>query len=293
MNYERACRTLNLHDGFTTSQLKRAYYKKCLQYHPDKNPDGEEEFKQVQCAYEFLRTSSRTFIVEDHSIFTYKDIFEKFINMSMKTTDVKDLLHQLVFSTSSIDWILEHSSEELVLELYSFLSKHQETIPIDIERVKRRVDEIKKTKRIYTLHPTLKELYTHQIYVLEHEKETYYIPLWHHELYFDDFIVYNEPSFEDISLSSTPSYTLPQDVNIDTDNDIHLTYIIPKENLFHREYITFDYQNIIHLQIPLSKCYIKSQQTYTFYHQGIPYINTHQVFNIKKKSNFYIHITIN
>ena len=56
MNYHKAVKRLNLSNHFTDKELKRAYYKQALRFHPDKNTviDTEEDFKNIKLAYEFL-----------------------------------------------------------------------------------------------------------------------------------------------------------------------------------------------------------------------------------------------
>ena len=43
----------------TPEEIKKAYRKLSLQYHPDKNPDGEETFKEIAEAYSILSDNEK------------------------------------------------------------------------------------------------------------------------------------------------------------------------------------------------------------------------------------------
>ena len=93
MNAERAYTILEARPGLTPSQLKKQYYKKALQCHPDKQGDPEE-FHQVQEAYEYL---------------------------SQQTDDVLPSLFQ-----SSIDYVLSTMDASMLLSLYVLLMDFKE-----------------------------------------------------------------------------------------------------------------------------------------------------------------------
>ncbi len=49
---------LEVNKNASAEEIKKAYRKKALQFHPDKNPgnaEAEEKFKEVQKAYEIIQ----------------------------------------------------------------------------------------------------------------------------------------------------------------------------------------------------------------------------------------------
>ncbi|KAI7887562.1 uncharacterized protein EV154DRAFT_567358 [Mucor mucedo] len=46
--------TLGVTEKASTSEIRKAYYKLAKNYHPDKNPNGTEKFKEISNAYEIL-----------------------------------------------------------------------------------------------------------------------------------------------------------------------------------------------------------------------------------------------
>lgn len=286
MNYNIACNILNLKSQFTYTELKKNYHILALQYHPDKNKDtnANEIFAQIIEAYNYLKDFCKKDDKNDKDNYsnniTYSKLIADFINIissnNSKLIDVfkNDCLEYSLSIINSLDYSILLLLSNYINIFYIIFNISQESLQTIIKTIKNRLQKT----NVYILNPTLENIKNNEIYCLEHEGETIYIPLWHREL------VYN-----DITIKCIPD--LPENIKIDDDNNVHYKLFIEIATIFNDSNIEIDFCDN-NYKIPIEKLYIKRYQTYRFEESGISQINTNNILDIDKKTDLIVHIFI-
>lgn len=212
MDQTRARHILGIDNNtyITPEVLKRQYRIKALRYHPDKNssPDANEQFRLVRDAYEYLSDNNSPM-----DNLSYVDLLKEFLNTK------SPILHIIISKLSqmcedkAVSFI--NSIDKLILmDIYKLLIANREILYIPdifIEEIRKiLITKTQGDERIL-LNPSLDDLWKDNIYKLVIDDRTYLVPLWHHELIYDN-------SGCDLYVKCNP--ILPDNLEIDEDNNV-------------------------------------------------------------------------
>ena len=298
MNRETAMSILEM-ETLNVATLKKQYRKLALQYHPDKNgnsADSTAQFKIIQESYEFLK---REIDVNGENVPADQDqpyFWNTNVDYSLLLQSFLEGLLREQGSGSFITAIKEivlNGCKKLPIEkdqamsVYQFLSKYKSILHISqetLDLVKEIVKEKFKDDQVYILNPCIDDLLESNIYKLVVDDSTYFVPLWHDEVYFD-----NTREKGDIIVICVPD--LPENMSIDEDGCLHIEQIIPFQvSLFDHPFLTISVgQNKIAL--PPILVQFKRIQTCFLPNYGISLIDENNLYNIEKKAGIYMKIT--
>jgi hypothetical protein len=154
--------------------------------------------------------------------------------------------------------------------------------PEIINKIDEIIAEKQKNDEVIILNPTIDDLFENNLYRLTVNSFTYIVPLWHHELVYDN-------SGNDIYVNCNP--VLEKRINIDNKNNLHVDI----------EYKIMDLwgKATVDVQIGSRKFQINPQllkltrtQTVILANQGISKINTNDIYNVSKRGDVYLNIQI-
>jgi hypothetical protein len=301
----------------TAEILKKQYHIKSLQHHPDKNGNTIEstiKFREINEAYLLLRP---VFTVEQRQSDVDADV-DVDVDVE-KELDYTDLLNSFITEFSNKKYInvlkeiitncsykmFEKMSKSYSMDIYNFLSKNKYILHITQE-ILTRVLEIIHNKEIQNIiiNPSIDDLFENNIYKLNYKNSLYLVPLWHHEVYFDDedsCVVDDDVSnfnadSNDVDGKICKEFVvtcfpvLPNNIIIDEDNNF-IVYldIVFEIDLLYKQNIYF-YLGKKEFCIPINELQMKQTQVYVLKKQGISKIKD-EIDNVEEKSDIIVTIT--
>jgi hypothetical protein len=309
MDIITACNILEIESttDFTIDQLKKKYHKMALQNHPDKNGNTQEstkKFQLIQEAYELLKQEICLFHEneagkresEDREMekeeeekngdsSTYLFLLQMFIDGLIRGTGpyhsiISSIVKNIVNGCKELSLkILDDADCNTCLFIYDFFIKYKSVLGIDddlLERLKETISN--KGMQLFIVNPSLNDLFSYNIYKLSIEEKSYFVPLWHHELYFDEGII----------VKCIPE--LPENIEIDEDNNIHIELRIPFTfSLLDSKVIPINL-GMHQVFVPINKLCLIKVQKYILKEQGISCINEKNMYDVETKSDIIVKI---
>jgi len=306
MDHKRALEILEIDiDNYANIDLeilKRRYHKLALRNHPDKNGNTLEsnmKFQLINEAYEFVKKEVDYLNIDQEpeikdtnkyeytyyvNLFLHEIINGKYTDLFVKI--VKDIVTS--YKTTLSSHLFEGLDKDAALNVYTFLSKYQGLFHLSANTMNQ-VREIVTNKfsnvNVYTVNPSLNDLFENKIYKLYVTDQLYLVPLWHNDLYFDSRV---EGEGEMIVLCEPE---LPVGVKIDEENNIHTELIICEKNVFNREpNIQIMIGNKL-FEIPKSSLFMKNEQIYRIKKQGISKIKD-DIYDVTDKADIIVKIRV-
>jgi hypothetical protein len=307
MNYNIAFETLEInmnelnYNDITLEYLKKQYHHLALKFHPDKNGntlESKEKFQKVNEAYHFLKRELHLFsdfIEKEEETFQnslYFTILKEFMK-SFFEGSYHDILSKVVndilTAGKKISFkIFDDIDKDTTLNIYLFLSNNrsvlhlnQEVINIIRNIVIQKYDNVE----VYVLNPSINDLLNNNLYKLIVNNETFLVPLWHNESYFDI-------SGSEIIVICNPQ--LPNNIFIDENNNICVEKEILLSEYTFQEFIKiheFIHVNVgeMIVKIPIAELYIKREQIYKMKNIGLSKMKK-DIYDVKEKNDIIVTI---
>jgi hypothetical protein len=310
MNLQEALQIMKIDNGFSNlslDTLKKKYHKMALIHHPDKNGnsiEAKEKFQKLGEAYELLKKElgymNDNGIEKDEPIFNNpsgSNGYSVFLNMFLQniiTGQYSDVIQSIIMDIVSgckevSLKMFDKMDRETSLYVYNFIIKYKDLFHLNdsiLNSVREIILEKFKDIQIFTLNPSIDDLFENNVYKLEYNNKLYFVPLWHGEVYFDADNTTSD--VKEIIVKCMPE--LPDHMSIDENNHLYISINIKFGLSLLKEKTTSIFVGKKRYDIPNEELYCKQTQNYIFKNRGISQIDEHDMYNIKKKGDVVVMI---
>jgi hypothetical protein len=327
MNIKDARTMLAVSRDCSLSELNKRYRIMALKLHPDKNGDAPEAtaaFQELNAAYNALlpnvqheSNDANGTNCHNATTETYANIFMNFMKSLFRsksktekegkdatdgrTTQVLlDLLHLIVhdYASASVNAVLDSLDPSLLFQLYETLEQYNSAVRMDariFEEIMRRIREKMQNNNITILTPSLKDVIQNNIYVLNVEGQTFYVPLWHSELHYRiEDPGASPPTTKQLIVKCMP--VLPEHMSIDANNELHIDVRADIKELLHRGsgVLRIPLYDSECLELQVRELHIKSYQTVIVRNNihGISLICVNDVYDVSNKAPICVHVQL-
>lgn len=295
------CLDLDLNEDIIDIDIiKKKYRIKALIYHPDKNKnsDASSKFQEIHDAYEYVMKEEGYMDTEDNKgedarnhndpDDSYRNLFLIFLKKILENETGESIFYSIIQRITTICEskaieLLERLDKTMLIKTRMILLKYKDAFHVTdtmIDKINELIQSRNENDECIILNPTWTDLCENNLYKLTVNSETYIIPLWHHELVYEN-------NGHDIYVNCLPD--LPSYITIDEYNHVHVDVKYNIAEIWNNEYIHVKCETkIFPIHVPSLK--ITSVQTIIFVKQGISKMNTKNIYDITSKSD--VHITI-
>ena len=191
MEIKEACEIMDIDaNDITIDNIKRQFRVKALIYHPDKNksPGASEAFIKLTAAYELL--SKHVGKTPQKPEVSYTTLMKQFVETISSNPLIQNLLDKLrrPIEQSILD-SFDRMNIHTLFNIQCIIRQYGHVFQIDdtyIDRINEIVKRHKQNLVCYVLNPTMEDIINGSVYKLNHCDDTYFVPLWHYHMSFED-----------------------------------------------------------------------------------------------------------
>jgi hypothetical protein len=181
--------------------------------------------------------------------------------------------------------LLEKIDKTLLMKIRDFLGKYKDILhlsPAFLDELDKLLDKKNKKDKYVIIHPFIYDLYENNLYKLVENDNVFLIPVWHHELVYDN-------SGSDLYVSCYP--LLHENSWIDENNDVHIKLSYSIQDIFGKKTVEFELGKKV-FELSVTDMNLVEYQEIVLPNQGISKINTKDIYDISDKSDIIVHVTL-